>query len=382
MDKVMVNGVVDQGVMKNGRIISSKPPVLPLIMTAEFIFLRSVFGLELGPPGDSAVRGVASNNTDTVIRIVCISLMCVSYGVTIVFAAKTISLFGVATAARVFLVAAIALGTQLFSYAPLITNHVPAAAFLMGAVYLAMAMSLGAQPPTRGRMLAFGFAAGMVAAIDIPMTIFPAAAGLILLKRHPYWVLTWAVPAAALPVFVQSGVLLVVTGSPLPVQMRPETYMYENAYWRHPLGIDALAEPKLAYAFHITFGRNGLFLLFPVLLLGPIGTIVALIRGEEEKGILALLLAAFGILTLYYVIKTNNYGGESYGFRWFIAAMPVLLIMAVPAVRRLSKPWHWALPTLMLLVSFYSSFESTLAGWESNREWTVKTGLFESSWKH
>jgi len=148
--------------------------------------------------------------------------------------------------------------------------------------------------------------------------------------------------------------------------------MYESAYWRHPLGIDALSEPKLNYLFHTTFGRCGVFLLFPVLFLGILGVSTSVDQTRFMRTGAISALACFFILVAYYVSSTNNYGGESYGFRWYIASMPVLLLMAVPAVQRMQRRWQWATAGLFLLVSCYSTAESTVVGWQSGMEWTSR----------
>ena len=103
---------------------------------------------------------------------------------------------------------------------------------------------------------------------------------------------------------------------------------------------------------------------FPRAPLGPIGALIA-IRSENvllKRSTIAGLIC-FLVLVAYYVKSTNNYGGESYGFRWYIASMPVLLLMAVPLAIRINRSWKWALLTVMLLVSCYSTFESARVGW-------------------
>ncbi len=129
-------------------------------------------------------------------------------------------------------------------------------------------------------------------------------------------------------------------------------------------------EPKPLYLFHMTFGRYGAFLLYPVLLTGLIGFMLAL--GRRDLRARRFILsggAALAILTSYYVFKTNNYGGAAYGFRWYITAMPVLLLMGLPVFQRIRKPWHGALLAVVLAVSMYSAWECYRHPWESDAGW-------------
>jgi len=83
----------------------------------------------------------------------------------------------------------------------------------------------------------------------------------------------------------------------------------------------------------------------------------------------------FVILTFYYLFKTNNYGGEAYGFRWFIVAMPVLLLMGAPILANLRARWKWLFVVVMIAISFYSAFECARSPWGANNAWTCRLFL-------
>src|SRR5690606_14695293 len=92
----------------------------------------------------------------------------------------------------------------------------------------------------------------------------------------------------------------------------------------------------------------------------------------QHRGMILGGFAAFSILSLYYWWTTNNYGGESYGFRWYIVAMPVLLLMGIPILERIRRPWEWVFLALMLGISCYSAWECTHQPWRANQEWTIR----------
>jgi hypothetical protein len=85
--------------------------------------------------------------------------------------------------------------------------------------------------------------------------------------------------------------------------------------------------------------------------------------------------AGVALLLAYYVLKTNNYGGEAYGFRWGIVAMPVLLLMGAPVLSAIRARWKWLFVGVMIGVSFYSAFECAKSPWGANRAWTARLFL-------
>lgn len=350
-------------VMARDQIISSKPPLLPLMMTGQYIVLRNVFGLDLK---DDAGRSA-------VIRILTLTFVGIPFVLTVFFFDRTISLFDVDPLIRHVMTLFLAFGTQLWGFSILFNNHIPGVFLLMLSLYLALGLIYGKMKPTRWRFALFGLAAGLVVTIDMPAAIWPAIAGMCLLYHFPAKTLGWGAVAAAVPVAVQAGVLLHVTGSPLPVQMHPEMYLYENSYWRHPTGIDGLNEPKGTYLFHMTFGRCGIFTLYPVLIAGLMSPL-RLLFGKGLRFYKPILLggAGFAVLTAYYCLRTNNYGGITYGFRWYIAAMPVLLLMGLPIYEKLRARWEWIFVGLIFGISFFSAWEATRGTFQTGQEWPCR----------
>ncbi|MCP4645053.1 MAG: hypothetical protein GY851_31715, partial [bacterium] len=80
----------------------------------------------------------------------------------------------------------------------------------------------------------------------------------------------------------------------------------------------------------------------------------------------------FLVVTAYYATRTDNYGGECYGFRWYIVSMPVLLLMGAPLLSGMRKRWQWIFVGALLGISFYSAWECTNTDWVSSQEWTCR----------
>ncbi len=363
IDKVMVKGERVGSTVRNGRLISSKPPMLPLLMTGEYLVLKALLGRNL--EDREQVR--------TILLWMTITLIGTAYLGTLVFFVKTLTLFIEERLSRLLLLVCLAFATQLWGYSTLLNNHVPAACMVMVALYFCLGVGSGKIGPAWWRFFLFGLASALAFTFDLPSTIFVAFAGLYLLVKFPRKTLIWATAGAVAPLGIHFGILFAVTGTFAPVQLQDEVYLYEASYWRHPRGIDALNEPKGTYLFHMTFGRCGLFSLYPILLAGVASALRALVRTKSPlRGYILTGALAFIILTAYYAKATNNYGGEAYGFRWYIPAMPVLLLMGAPLFPALRKPWHKLFLCVLIAVSFYSAWECTRTGWAANRQWTCR----------
>ncbi len=355
-------GTVDK-VERDGRRLSTKPPVLPLLMTAEYGAIHALLGWRLDVREEARV----------IVRFMVFTLMILPMALGMLAFSASLRLLGASPWVRAFLVAALALGTQIPGFSGHINNHTPAAAMLCIAGWCALAPLLGKAPANAWRMMLFGLTGGLVFTFDLPETIYIAFIGLGLLWRFPRQAVLWGGAGLAIPLLAHFIAMLASSGSILPVQLHPDWYMYESAYWRNPGGVDALHEPKGTYLFHMTIGRYGTFSLFPVLALGLLALPLALRDSKAAASRFAIGGAlAFAILTAYYVLKTNNYGGVAYGFRWHLASAPVLLAMSLPLLQRLRAKWMVGVLCALLAVSVYSAWECYQDPWSKDTEWTAR----------
>jgi len=344
----------------DGRLLSTKPPLLPLAMTAEYAVLHWALGWSLDVRAELKLT----------LQVMIVTLVILPYIVGVFFFARLLDMLIANPWRRLLPLAALAFGTQLPGFATELNNHTPAIALLTAALYLCVGLCTGALSPSRWRFFAFGLAGGLVFALDMPLTIFIAVAGIALAVKFPRQAIPWAGLGVALPLAVHFGTMLYVTGSPIPVQMRKELYLYQNSAWRNPGGIDALNEPKGIYFFHMTFGRFGIFLLYPILLFGPAGFLWGIWKGDRKwRAYHAAALFCIALLFAYYVFRTNNYGGGSYGFRWGMGMMPVFLLLGAPLFDRVRTARAWCLVALLMALSCFSAWECYQAPWGACHEW-------------
>lgn len=346
-----------------GRRLSTKPPIFPLLMTAEYAVLNKTLGWTLERHED----------WKKIIQVMTFTFITSTYVLGLIFFAGLLSMFMESQVRAVALFSAFAVGTQFFGYAANMNNHVPAAAFLTVSLYFGLGLACGRLEPRPWRFVAFGTAAALTATFDLPSTVFPALAGLFLLARFPRATLLWGGIGALPWLALHFAVMASLTGFWLPIQTNRDNFLYESSVWRNPVGVDALNEPKGIYLFHLTFGRHGTFLLFPVLILGLAEGLRALLfKNEPYRGLILGAMAAFAVVTSYYVLHTSNYGGAAYGYRWHITAMPVLLLTAAPLAERMPARRFWPLFVLLMSVSVYSALECLHIPWSASQEWTCR----------
>jgi hypothetical protein len=183
--------------------------------------------------------------------------------------------------------------------------------------------------------------------------------------------LRFAFPALLLPIAAYLYTQYEALGSIVPTYALAEWYDFPGSYWSKPIGLDRADDPKLLYAFHFLVGHNGILALTPVLLLGWIGMARGfrpreLVRTDftPQSALAALTLALTVVVFVFYVIRTNDYGGASAGPRWFFWLTPLWLLTMVPeADRWASVRWSRVVAHLLLAISIGSAMYALTNPW-------------------
>jgi hypothetical protein len=356
------SGTIDK-VRVDGKVYSSKPPILPLMMTAEYIVARQFVGLDLDEPDD---------------RIAVLALATITF-VTLPFVLSGIALWsllchlGMGARAQALGLLVFLWGTEYGGYAGTINNHVPATACLMMGLWGYFGAGVRKDVERKILLAVVGIVLGLAVTIDLPSAVFVII--LISAYRLKFGIKgsLWLLSGFSLPIVVHCGIMLMLTGSPMPFQLNHDYYMYEESYWRNPVGIDALNHPWGLYLFNMTFGSVGIFSLYPILLIGAMGILIRL-RDDDDRTRMwsAAVLSAMVVLGSYYVLRTNNYGGGSFGFRWLIISTPFLVVAGTVYIDQIRSRIFWGATVLLLVVSMYSSMLCRLYPWSVGREWTTR----------
>ena len=271
-------------------------------------------------------------------------------------------------------------GTLMFPYSVTFNNHTLAGALLVGAwVLLLRRESDGRRTPARAALM--GLLAGSSLAIDLPTgAAATVALGIYLLVTGRSWRELAAFAVGTLPPLALHSVSQsMVTGSPLVAELYPEYWHWDPGavepsvpcYWSNPGGIDTNVEGTLSYLGHVLCGPRGWFTLTPVLGFAAAGLLGCLVRGDRgHRGPAILILAVLVVVVGYYVgwATRRNYGGVSYGMRWFIALTPmVYYFAALWYARSRSIAWRTAFWVAVAIGVLYSAVGTTMPWAEIER---------------
>ncbi len=251
------------------------------------------------------------------------------------------------------------IGTLVGSYAVTFNNHSVA----MGLISCATALVYLAA--CRDRLgwkisVAAGLMVSLAAVIDIPAG-GAAFVGIML------WVATRSrgqtmvsfLLAAVGPVLLHGLLQWQSSGSPMPVESRPELFEYPGSYWLTERGRWHETVPRWQWALEFVFGPQGWITVTPALIVGLAGIVAALVGRNRELRSLACVTGAVVVsLVIYYTafVRRTDFGGMSFGTRHLLPLVPLVWFFAAALLARLHSPyWGIAFGVLVLLGVLYAS---------------------------
>jgi hypothetical protein len=194
------------------------------------------------------------------------------------------------------------------------------------------------------RLVLAGLFGGWALCNELPAAALAVGIILWLGRLAPADTLRFAVPALLLPVAALAWTQYVATGAVVPTYAQKAWYDFAGSYWLNPANIDLADEPKLVYAANLLAGHTGILSLTPVLLLGWVGMVRTATRtpgagpeGSATRVLAALALALTVITFVFYVVRTDTYGGKTAGPRWFFWLVPIWLLTMLPEADRWSR---------------------------------------------
>ena len=193
-------------VKHGGHLYSSKPPLFPTLMAAEYWVIHRLTGMTLG------------TNPYWVGRLMLITINVVPLLVYFLLLARLVERLGTSDWGRMFVMGAAVFGTFLTTFAVTINNHLPAAVSAMVALYAAVRIWFDGQRRLRYFVLAGLFAAFTVAN-ELPALALAAALSAALLWKAPRQTILAYVPAALVVVAALFATNLIAHGTLKPPYM-------------------------------------------------------------------------------------------------------------------------------------------------------------------
>jgi hypothetical protein len=334
---------------------SSKPTLLPTLLAGEYWVLRRVLSLDF------------ERHRLAVVRVILITINLIPFGLYLLLFARLVERIGPTDWGRLFVFTTAAFGTFVSGFLGSLNNHTVAAMGVLFAVYHCFRIHLD-HDRRWWRFALAGLFAGWTACNELPAATLACGLLLWLARLAPRDTLRFALPAMLIPVAAFASTQYLATGALIPTYAQKAWYDFAGSYWFTPANIDSANEPKLVYAANLLAGHTGILSLTPVLLLGWIGMVRTAWRspgsGRERAAarILAWLTLALTLITfVFYVIRTENYGGKTSGPRWFFWLVPLWLLTMIPEADRWGLDRRWRRIAAVLLAFSISTASYALA---------------------
>jgi hypothetical protein len=224
---------------------------------------------------------------------------------------------------RLFLTGALGFGTLLMPYTRVLNNHANAAAIIFIGYYFLVT----AKKP--GHYAAAGLLGGFAATLDLAAApAFLVFFTFLTLLKQPFSRTAIYASSAAIPIVIYLGINYTISGSIMPFSINAQLFDYPNSPFPGGAGLSGLAKPTLEamlrYAWDIAFGWRGIFAYMPVLLFSAFGLFFAAFQRNKFRHEALAVLFALTVTFLFYAMKTDNYGGCSFGFRFLVPIIPML----------------------------------------------------------
>jgi hypothetical protein len=348
------------------RFFSSKPPLFPTLLAGGYWILQQITGWTLAEQLTEVVR--------TMLVFVNVLPMMLYLAVL----AQLVERYGGTDWGRLFVMATAALGTLLTTFGVTLNNHLPAAFATLFTIYFALRICNDGQ--RRWWLFAItGLLNAFVCVCEIPGVALALGVFLLLLAAAPKPTLTGFLPALVLvgAAYILTNYLAIGRFTPAYRFSRIKDREHSDYTWYHfkgspwapenIAGIDAADEPKHLYALHALVGHHGIFSTSPVFLLSLLGMWLAWRKSAGLRS-LALLTAALTVVVIaFYILFSNNYGGNTAGFRWTFWLIPLWLLVMLPAADRMSCcRWGRSICLVLLAVSVMSVTFPTWNPWRPN----------------
>jgi hypothetical protein len=321
-----------------GSFYSDKPPVLSFMAAGVYGALRAAAGVDLSdaycqPLLDThwCLALLEPEQADWAYYSITLVLVGLPSALLLSLFYRATAFFGLRNSWSIALTLALGLGTTVFPFSLVFSNHVPAAAGLMVGLYALQRARQGTGDAQRWLALA-GF--GTALAVTFDLLAAPILVAFLALSLYRHRRRGWAfLAAAAVPLFLLAALDVWALGDPLPPSLHASGFDYPGSAFAptitgNPPSIDAAR-----HALLMLFGERGLFTLNPVMMLSLAGLFLLLRRRDHLLRDEALaVLAGSSAVVVALAFFTPGYGGTSYGTRWLAEITPILLLFAADPV--------------------------------------------------
>jgi len=262
---------------------------------------------------------------------------------------------------RWVLVFILGFASTYFSYSTVYNNHLLTASYLIIAFYFYMKAI--EQIKTSQYLFMSGLFFSLAGSGNMPSAIFYVSFFILILinKEIRSKLVFFLIPT----IFTVLPTLIInfqISGSILPVTMNIEYFDYPGSMWADRMdSLSGMASNGfgffLIYSLRLLFGLKGFITYHPYLLIAIPLMITEIIKSRQFKKEAIAISAASFIMMLYYFLFTNNFGGDSFGIRWFVALLPFFIFFLYSYFQKPNKKLN-----LFLFASVSFAFAVAIIG--------------------
>ncbi|QEL15021.1 hypothetical protein [Limnoglobus roseus] len=330
-----------------GQFYSTKPPLFPVMMAAEYWVLKHTLGWQF------------NRDKWPIVVTILLTVNVLPFAVYLILLARLIEQYGTSDFAKVFTFAAAAFGTFVTTFAVTLNNHTPAIFCVLFALYPLLRKRPPGSSESPADLFFSGFFAGLTATFELPAAAFTAGLALPLLIARPKATLTWFLPGVLVPLVALLACMYAAMGSFLPAygEFGGPWYKFPGSHWNklddpNSRGIDFNKQGTPIYAFNLLLGHHGWFSLTPVWVLGLVGLAMSAKWNEVRRVfakptdavwnprlLAAMTLAISAVVFAFYLMQTKsyNYGGNTAAARWLIWLTPLWLFGLLAGAERVAN---------------------------------------------
>jgi hypothetical protein len=357
---------------------STKPPLLTLLAAGLYWLLQGLFGWTL------------TSEPFAVVRTILFVVNWIPFVVYLGLLARLVERYGASDWGRFFVFGAACFATLMTPFLVTLNNHTMATCCVLFALYpvlpvLTLAWDRAANDTEPGPVAfaASGLLASFVVCNELPALAFLAALFGLLVVQRPWKTLAFFLPAAVLPIAAMLMANYIAMGEIIPAYARfgSPWYEYEGSHWQKPPegsvkhGIDWawMHESRALYAFHMALGHHGLLSLSPIWILTVAGMVWGIRRAPATaepqanwKALVTMTLVLSIVVVGFYLVKSDNYGGNTTGLRWLMWLTPLWLLTMLPVADWMGqRRWGRAVGYVLLA---WSVFSISYAAWNPWRQ--------------
>jgi len=324
-----------------GYYYSEKPPTLSFLSAVIYSIFQNFFRLLKIP----LLNYPCCNN-----YFLTLTIVGTSSSLLLVFFYKSLKFINIKEYYRILATLGLGLGTLILYYSTIFINHVVAANLLFISFYLLLKLKFLKNINIKKNIFLIGFLISLATVIEYLVGIFLILFFIYILstkKLRQFFI--YFILGVTGPIILHFVLNYMAIGSIKPGYFLKRAYIYPNSPWPGIEEEKYKTEPLLQNLSRKIIGDKGLISFSPILLIPFLYLIWNLFDKDSlfKKEAWIIFLGILSLILFYVTAWHSKYGG-TYGFRFLIIIIPLVMFFIITFFQKNKSP--------IILSIFYISF--------------------------